>query len=172
MANHKQLTLGLLVLMLAGVSMTACSWTNGPAWLDFAGKQAEMMPVDWNTSYADAVSKANAEDKILMLWFTGSDWCKFCTKLEDEVFHTVKFNEWYADRFVPVMLDYPKQTTLPPALAEQNASLKSKYSNLVNSYPTVLFVNTDGKVLGKLGYQEGGPENWTRQAENIVNLPW
>ena len=157
-------------LLLISVITCACS-TNRFLGLN---KQSvdDLMPIAWETSHRRAIDEAGESGKIVMLWFTGSYWCKYCTLLEEEVFHTTTFNEWYADKIVPVMIDFPRQTDLPEQLAQQNEELKNQYNELVQSYPTVLFVDTDGNVLGKLGYMKGGPEHWIQQAEGMLGLAW
>lgn len=165
--------------MVALVSISAalifgCSATNKlPDWMSFSsGATHGAVPIAWETSFERASSDATDSGKILMLWFTGSDWCKYCTLLEQEVFHTATFNDWYGDKIVPVMLDYPRETSLAPELEQQNAALKKKFGQMVTSYPTALFVDSEGQVLGKLGYIEGGAENWIHQAENILTVAW
>ena len=51
----------------------------------FAGiARAEDGP--WQTDFEAAKAQAKAEKKIMLVDFTGSDWCGWCIKLKDEVF--------------------------------------------------------------------------------------
>ncbi len=144
-----------------------------PSW---RGLTSETEPnseyVSWYTSFDRAQAEAEASGKPLMLWFTGSDWCKYCTLLEKEVFHTAAFQEWHSDKVIPVMLDFPRQTSLPPDLEQQNEMLKDRYAKMVTSYPTALFVNAEGEVIGKLGYMKGGPDPWVHRADGILAITW
>ena len=63
---------------------------------------------DWMTDYAAAKIKAAAEQKPLLLDFTGSDWCGWCIKLDKEVFSQKSFKEFAADNLVLVELDFPR----------------------------------------------------------------
>lgn len=166
--------IGLAVLLTTSASFIGCSTTSKlPGWMTLTRDEVpEAIPVAWETSYDNAKSQAANSGKIIMLWFTGSDWCKYCTMLEDEVFHTAAFNEWYGDKVIPVMLDYPRQSSLPSDLARQNETLKERYSEMVTSYPTALFVDSQGEVLGKLGYMRGGAEHWIHQAESVLSTTW
>lgn len=156
------------------IGLISCSATNRlPSWVSFsADANREVVAVPWETSFGIASSEAENSGKAIMLWFTGSDWCKYCTMLEDEVFHTVAFNAWYGDKIVPVMLDFPRQSSLSPELEQQNEMLKERYARIVTSYPTALFINTDGEVIGKLGYIPGGADNWIHQADGILAVTW
>ncbi|MDG2469876.1 MAG: thioredoxin family protein [Pirellulaceae bacterium] len=161
-----------LFAVVISTLMVGCSATNRlPAWMNFSTPASEsLIDVPWGTSFAEARVEAAESEKLILLWFTGSDWCKYCVMLENEVFHTPEFTAWYGDKIVPVVLDFPRQSSLEPELERQNEMLKERYSKNITSYPTALFVNSNGQVMGKLGYLPGGAEVWTRKADEILAL--
>ena len=67
---------------------------------------------------------------------------------------------------------FPRQSALDPQLEKQNEMLRDEYVQFVSSYPTALFINADGEVIGKLGYLPGGAENWIHLANGILNVTW
>ena len=108
-----------------------------------------------------------------MLFFTGSDWCGWCIRLQTEVFKKPEFATWAKDNVVLVELDFPRRTALSAELTAQNNELQQFFA--VQGYPTVWFVNAttnDGKVnfdkLGSTGYLAGGPEIWLNVANGII----
>ena len=105
-----------------------------------------------------AVERAKAEDKDLLLLFTGSDWCPPCKRLEAEVFSKQEFLDGAADKYVLVKLDFPKSTPQDPQLVQQNAEWAQKYG--IASYPTVIMVDQDLRPFAFSGYEAGGPENY------------
>lgn len=110
----------------------------------------------WKTDFEAARKQAAAEDKVLLIDFTGSDWCTWCVKLRKEVFVQPEFEAGTKDRFVLVELDYPKDKKLvSEAVAKQNAELLKKYP--VSGYPTVLLCDADGKPFASTGYRPDGP---------------
>ncbi len=119
---------------------------------------------DWN----EATRLAAETDRMLLVNFTGSDWCIWCQRLEDEVFSKSSFSDWAAPRFIGVRLDYPQSRSLPDEVAEQNARLRQQYANLVKAFPTVLVVSPAGEVVAKTGYVQGGPEAWIQQMEAAI----
>ena len=126
--------------------------------------------LNWETNYEAALAKAKKLNRPVLANFTGSDWCGWCHKLRDEVFLTFKFKDWSDKRVVLLELDYPKQKKLSPELIEQNDKLLSSYE--VASYPTILFLNAEGDVIGKSGYmREPGPYAWTKDADGQI-APW
>ena len=161
-----------VVGILLTVLVTGCTMTQRlPAWMTFSGESSEaLVEITWHSSFAEARAEAEETDKLILLFFTGSDWCKYCKLLEREVFQTAEFSSWYPEKVVPVVVDSPRETMLEPAIAKQNEKLKKRFANMVTSYPTALFINAQGDVIGKLGYLPGGAENWTYKADEILGL--
>lgn len=122
----------------------------------------------WLTSYRDAVNQSKAFGKPILMNFTGSDWCGWCKKLKAEVFDTPEFKKWATDQVILLEVDFPRGTPQSPALKSQNEDLAKKFASSVKGYPTILFVTSDGKVLGKYGYDKGGPSVWTAKAASII----
>ncbi|WJJ96257.1 thioredoxin family protein [Algibacter luteus] len=130
--------------------------------------------ITWHTDFNEALELALNEDKKVMLFFTGSDWCGWCIKLQNEVFKTPDFEKW-SDDLVLVELDFPRRTPQDPKLKGQNRQLQAMFK--VRGYPSVYFVQPekmpDGKMnlnnLGKTGYVRGGAGKWLEVANNIVN---
>lgn len=125
-----------------------------------AGEEPPGLP--WLHSYPEAVAQANKSGKLIMMDFTGSDWCVFCHKLRDEVFRTEEFRQW-SQQFVLLELDYPRNLELTPELSVQNEQLLAKYQ--VQGFPKILFIDPAGEVKASLGYVEGGPKVWITEAE-------
>ena len=122
--------------------------------------------LNWSTSYNGALQAAAREGKLVMANFTGSDWCAWCIKLEDEVFDTPNFQTWASQNVVPLKLDFPRTTKLSRELTEQNNQIKQKYQSYVKGYPTILFIDANENVVAKMGYASDGPAAWISQAES------
>jgi protein disulfide-isomerase len=125
-------------------------------------------PPGWTEDYDKAVEKAKAENKNLLLDFTGSDWCGFCMALNKEVFNTPKFKDWAKQNVVLVEVDFPHSKPQTQKIKSQNADLKGKYPS--NGYPTIVVVDTTGKELGrKMGYKPGsGPDAYISALESAI----
>jgi protein disulfide-isomerase len=122
--------------------------------------------VHWETNYKSALQQAKQQNKPLLLLFTGTDWCKYCIMLENEVFSTQAFADKMKDKFIFVKLDFPSKFKLPPDLAQQNNSLKAKYQ--ISGFPKVVIINSDEVKLGTAGYQAGGPANYNQILLKII----
>ncbi len=112
----------------------------------------------WMTDAEAAKARARAENKVLLMEFTGSDWCSFCKMLNGEVFSKDAFKEYAKDNLVLLKLDFPRAAKQSEAEKKQNEALARKHE--IQGFPTVLVFGPEGKQLGKLGYQRGGAEAW------------
>jgi len=113
----------------------------------------------WTHDFAAAKKQAADEKKDLLVDFTGSDWCGWCIKLNEEVFSHDPFKTGVKDKFVLVELDYPKdKSKLSEETQAQNKELQEKYA--IQGFPTILLCDADGKPFAKTGYQPGGPEKY------------
>jgi len=121
--------------------------------------------LEWMTDLPKAQAQAQAENKLIMMDFTGTDWCPWCIKLDKEVFSTPKFSEFAARNLVLVEVDFPRHKPQSTELKRANQALQEKYK--IEGYPTVVVLNSDGKKVGELGYEEGGPKPFI---EKLVKL--
>ncbi len=132
--------------------LTRCTVTL--AALTFSATLALAKP-GWIDNYEKGVAQAGSEKKLTLLDFTGSDWCPWCIKLDKEIFSQKEFKDYAKNHLVLVELDFPRGKELPKHTADQNDKLQAQYG--INEFPTVLVLNSKGKVVGQLSYQEGGP---------------
>jgi len=119
----------------------------------------------WTTDYAAAREKAAAEERLLLLNFTGSDWCPPCRRLDAEIFSTPHFVAFAEERLVLLYVDFPRRKQLPEALRAQNDRLADEFQ--IESYPSIWIVAPDGTRLGRLGYMEGGPRTFIRAIQRL-----
>jgi thioredoxin-related protein len=111
----------------------------------------------WLTSVPDAMAQAKKENKLVLLDFTGSDWCGWCKKLDKETFSKSGFTSYAGKNLVLVEVDFPAQKQQSAELKAANKALQEKYH--VNGYPTLVALKPDGTVVwNQVGYLAGGPE--------------
>lgn len=142
--------------------------------LVFSSITMQAQELTWHTDVNKASELAIRNKKPLMLFFTGSDWCGWCIRLQTEVFKTPAFVKWASENVTLVELDFPRRKQLAPELAQQNRNLEQMFA--IRGYPTVWFVTpalVDGKMnfnrLGSTGYVAGGPDGWLPGANQILS---
>jgi protein disulfide-isomerase len=120
---------------------------------------------EWLTDLPKAQAQAKNENKLVMLDFTGSDWCGWCFKLRDEVFSLKEFKDYADKNLVLVEVDFPQKKKLSAELIKANNALQEKYN--VQGYPTIIVLNGAGKKVGELGYMKGGPKAFIAALEKL-----
>jgi protein disulfide-isomerase len=140
-----------------------------------AGKQST---IKWQTNYEQVIqslqqSKSASPSKPILLFFTGSDWCGWCNKLDDEAFETPEFAAAAGNQFTFVKLDFPLYSNQDSQIKAQNKKLQEQFN--VRSFPTVILV--DPKVLlanpktnqtiGVTGYRPGGGKSF---ADHLIKM--
>jgi|SRR5665213_3042024 len=119
--------------------------------------------LEWHTSMEEAYKLSNATNKPIFALFTGSDWCIWCKRLDNNVFSKPEFIEWANKNVILLELDFPKHKQLAPELTQQNNSMQQALK--ITGYPTVwiLFaIKNDStgsfnlNTIGSLGYPSDG----------------
>lgn len=138
-----------------------------------ASYAVEAQELVWETNVNKAMEISNKTKKPLLLFFTGSDWCGWCIRLQKEVLKTPEFAKWAKENVVLVELDYPRRTPQTPEIKKQNNELQQVFG--IQGFPTIYFANgttKDGKVnfegLGSTGYVAGGPTAWLAVADGFL----
>lgn len=157
----------LLIVVLAIASVIVLSFTR------ILNKQESPKPntkdgveMVWYTDVFKADSIAKLQKKVVFGFFTGSDWCGWCHKLQREVFAKKDFKEWAKKNVVLLELDFPRRKELPNELKQQNMQLAQAFQ--VQGYPTVWLFNLEKdssnsnnvrlSALGSLGYPSGATQ--------------
>lgn len=121
---------------------------------------------EWLTDLEAAKAQAKKDQKLILLDFTGSDWCGWCIRMKKETFSEKAFKDYAEKNLVLVEVDFPKRKKLPANLAKQNDALMRKYG--VEGYPTYVILDADGREIGRQPeYLKGGPAAFIDKVESI-----
>lgn len=123
--------------------------------------------ITWLTNYDQAIKLSKQSSKPLLLFFTGSDWCGWCNKLEKEVLDTPEFIQSTQDKLIFVKLDYPMHSELSPEITSQNERLQEKFA--VRSFPTIVILDPDQQPIGISGYRSGGGKQYAQHIMKMVS---
>ena len=121
----------------------------------FGLSSAQAAGVKWLTDFHKAQDEAKAGHKLLLLNFTGSDWCGWCMRLEAEVFSKPEFADYAKQNLVLLTVDFPRAKPLSNEVRTQNRALAEMFG--VEGFPTIVVMTGEGKPVGVLGYVPGGP---------------
>lgn len=147
MKRKKSIAAGFAVLMLlAGVALAA----DGPGWLD---------------DFEKAKKLAEEKNVPILAYFSGSDWCGWCKRLDSEVLSKDVFKEFASKNFVLFLADFPSRKKLDEGTAKQNDALQKRYN--VQGFPTLLVLKSDGSVVAQTGYRRGGPDKYVEHLKEV-----
>ncbi len=121
---------------------------------------------DWITNYDSALKFAAELNRPILINFTGSDWCGWCIRLHNEVFSKAEFNDYAKDNLILLKLDFPRNIAQSAEIKSQNQRLQSKFS--VRGYPTIVLINAKETELARLGYQQGGAQNYVNHLKELL----
>lgn len=145
-------------------SLAKCKWMM-LAWLT-AVSAGVAGGADWLTDF-EAAKKLAAEKNVPILAdFSGSDWCGWCMKLDEEVFSQQTFKKFAAGQLVLFLADFPQGKEQTAEVRAQNEKLAKKYG--VRGFPTVFLLRADGTVLAKTGYQPGGAAAYVEHLKGLM----
>jgi thiol-disulfide isomerase/thioredoxin len=120
----------------------------------------------WRNDFPGALKQAQLENKLVLLDFTGSDWCGWCIKFDQDVLATPKFAAYATTKLQLVKVDFPHHTPQNADLKRANDALSQQFS--VDGFPTFVLVDGNGKELGRqVGYLQGGPEAFISELEGF-----
>ncbi|HTI59944.1 thioredoxin family protein [Mucilaginibacter sp.] len=103
---------------------------------------------NWIGDFDAAKTEANREHKLILINFSGSDWCGPCIRLRSEILESATFVNYASNHLVLVRADFPRQkkNQLPKDQVKRNEALADKY-NSDGKFPYTLLVDEHGKVL-------------------------
>ena len=123
----------------------------------------------WVTDFEEAKKIATSSDKDILIYFSGSDWCRPCIQLKSEILETDVFNDFANENLVMVLADFPKRkkNRLSEDQQAHNDSLAEKY-NLQGYFPLIVVTDHNGNVKGKTGYQKMSPDEYIDHLKEMM----
>jgi protein disulfide-isomerase len=106
---------------------------------------AETAKAEWLTDLSEAQSRARAENKLVLLDFTGSGWCAGCQFQEKKLWSAPEFTAYARSNLVLVKLDFPEWAKPGDSQLKTNLALSEKFK--VEGFPTIIILNADGQEI-------------------------
>ena len=126
--------------------------------------------ITWSGDFSTAQKQAAQEHKLILINFSGSDWCGPCIRLRKEILESTTFESYASDHLVLVRADFPRQkkNQLSKDQVKLNEALADKY-NSNGKFPYTLLVDENGKVLKTWdGFPDETPDQFVKQITDVV----
>lgn len=127
--------------------------------------------VPWQPNFETAKQIAKDKHELILLNFSGSDWCGPCIRMRKEIFDNEAFLKMADSSLVLVNADFPrsKKNQLSGDAKKQNNALADKY-NADGKFPLTLLLDADGNVLKSWdGFPDEDATQFTAEINNIRN---
>lgn len=125
----------------------------------------------WLETLEAAKEQVADSDKLIMLYFSGSDWCRPCIQLKKAVLESDAFKAYAAENLALVMLDFPakKKNKLSKERTSYTEALAERF-NKKGSFPLIVLINSDEEVVATLGgYREESPAEYITKIKGAIS---
>lgn len=125
----------------------------------------------WNTDFDKAKAEALKSHKLVVLNFSGSDWCGPCIRMKKEIFESEIFEKYAEQNLVLVNADFPrlKKNELSKEQTKLNESLADKY-NAEGKFPFTILFDGEGNILKRWeGYPNESPQKFLDEINEFVH---
>ena len=102
----------------------------------------------WQPDFETAQKLAQEKDRLILLNFSGSDWCGPCIRMKKEIFANEDFSRMADTALIMVNADFPrnKKNQLNKDQRTQNEQLADKY-NPEGKFPYTVLLTHSGVVI-------------------------
>src|SRR6187399_3198314 len=89
-----------------------------------------LIPANWLTDFDQAKQQAKEKNQLILLNFSGSDWCAPCIQMKKEIFEKQEFIDFADKNLVLVKADFPrhKKNQLDAKQKEHNEKLAEQFN--------------------------------------------
>jgi thioredoxin-related protein len=129
---------------------------------------------NWGTDLSKAKTEATEKHELILLNFSGSDWCLPCIQMKKTIFNSDEFNSYAKDKLVLVNADFPRKSKnkLSGDQVKQNEALADKY-NPEGKFPYTILLSADGKVLKSWdGLPDVKPNEFIQQIDKVASAKY
>jgi protein disulfide-isomerase len=154
-----------ILTLCALLAMTPAFCKNSDNPMSSMAPLPEADEIEWVTDFAKAKEMAQKSQKPIFIYFTGSDWCSWCMKMDKEILKTPAFIRQAAPEFIFMKVDFPTYTVLDEATVKQNEELKNQYN--IRGFPTIVILDPHGDMVTQLHYENVGGDAY---AKNLLKI--
>ncbi len=132
---------------------------------------SSIITTTWQPSFEKAQQLAKQKHQLILLNFSGSDWCGPCMRMHKEIFASDAFTKMADTSLISVNADFPrkKKNQLEKSIQQQNDALAERY-NPQGKFPYTVIINENGKVVKAWdGLPKLKPEEFAKQVKAICD---
>jgi thioredoxin-related protein len=129
---------------------------------------ADPRPMIWELDYNAALKQAAAENKYILMYISGMQWCHFCQTLDAEILSQPEFLSYAKDNLVCVQMDFDIEgRATNQQFAQQNEAFLARF--MMEGFPAVFIFSPQGRAIARDGYRSVGPVNYVAAISRVIN---
>lgn len=108
---------------------------------------------EWDTNLEKAISQAKHENKLVLIFFSGSDWSGNSIRMKNDILDTSDFEDFADDNLVLVNIDFQRlfRNHISSPQDEYNQKIASKY-DVMHRLPVLILLDHKGNKIGEWTY--------------------
>ncbi len=121
--------------------------------------------------FEQAKQQAHEQHKLILLNFSGSDWCGPCIKLKKDFLEIPAFQQFSDSTLVFINADFPRQKKHQLSKEEQQQNdLLAEHYNAKGAFPFTVLLDENGRPLKSWeGYPKEKPEEFIDEIQTMAN---
>lgn len=121
----------------------------------------------WQSDYTAAFQQAKKENKYILVYLSGKEWCHFCQALDEEILSQPEFLSYAKNNLICVQMDFDLSgRATDPQFAQQNEAFLEKY--MVEGFPAVFIFSPQGQGVARDGYHSVSPSNYVAAINHVI----
>lgn len=112
-------------------------------------EQRSKISFKWGKKMEIALKDAKKYDLPVIILFTGTSWCGYCIKLEEEVLSLPEFKKLASGKMIGVKYECPS----PGDYSSEGKKQAKEFQ--ITGVPHYVILNKEGKLLDQGGYHKG-----------------
>jgi thiol-disulfide isomerase/thioredoxin len=108
--------------------------------------------LSWAWSVEDALEEGQRDGKLVLLFFTGSDWSPRSIALDKQALEKPEFSNLAAAKFALYLADFPQRSLLSVEFQKANDALAERLG--IRHFPTIVALLPNGKEFARLTYTD------------------
>lgn len=110
------------------------------------------------TNLDEAKEDAEYYEQPILVVFRGSDWCKPCIRLQEQVFNDPKFEAFAEANFVLCHIDMPRNKDAQSEEQQKHNTAIAEQYNADGAFPKLLLLNVSGEVIASIDHSKADTE--------------
>ncbi len=108
----------------------------------------DVTAANWNSSFETARQQASANNRPILMVFTGSDWSPACMQLRNTILNSPEFHTLAEERLILMEVDFPRTRPMAALHLQANQHLARTYN--VAAFPSVLMISASGTNIAQI----------------------